>query len=165
VPCRHPITWKAKTFLSLRGSFGGLSPQTNLQAPQNEILHAINPWFYQILECQKPCTVVNPPYWRFFGDGSDSKLDELLFSFTAVVQIMWPYQFIITVWHRIAYPLTHRSHNSHLVLARVSQLWCFRAGPPNYDRRGGQVRPAKTFCQWWKNNIGLGLLTNNLLIW
>jgi len=48
---------------------------------------------------------------------------------------MQSYQFLITVWYHIGYPLTHWSHNSYLVLATDSQLRWFRAGSPNYDRR------------------------------
>jgi len=43
--------------------------------------------------------------------------------------------FNLLLLHHIAYPHTHRSHNSHLVLATVSQLWYFRAESPNYSWR------------------------------
>jgi len=47
--------------------------------------------------------------------------------------------------HHIGYPLTHRSHNSHQLLATASQRWCFRAGSPNYGPRSHFVNNKKTF--------------------
>ena len=51
------------------------------------------------------------------------------FSSTAVIGTMWPYQGLLL--RHTAYPLTRRSHNSHLVLKTVSRLWCFKAGCAN----------------------------------
>jgi len=64
--------WQLCAVPSPPGAFGGLAPQTKLQAPQIELWSTINWWcFYQDTECQAPWTNVKPPHWKLSGDGSD----------------------------------------------------------------------------------------------
>jgi len=49
----------------------------------------------------RPLHSRNARLLKTFGHFSEEKLDDFLFSFTAVVQIMQCYQFIISVWHHI----------------------------------------------------------------
>ena len=81
-------------------------------------------------------------------------LDPFLFSFTAAVQTMWLYQWLLL--RHTAYPLTRRSDNSHGVLTTVIQLgWgVLGQGPCNHGgqgrRNGGawRVHRPPAFSMW-----------------